>query len=310
MSKRTRSKKQVLRFSAQQDAILIDFMQNNDSLYDSRHPNYKKRQIRDKLWSEVSELTNRSGMYLPMEIYIFMYIYFIFFLFAVDDCKSRWRSLRDYAMRAKNKQSMSQVGESSGELLINRLNFLLSAAQHRRKIPNTEATMNTSESEDPISLNRAESLLNSFDMFYPSRGSSLILVEDSRSNPIADTDAELTDTGSVAASSFVTPSTSHKRKAEVEFEAIIETQNKKLEAFQAMLSNQAAQKDDLSSFFASMEGATRKLPRYLQIQIKRGLSALVFDAEEENDRAEDQDNENTNKIETKTNLIHIVENTY
>lgn len=163
--------------------------------------------------------------------------------------------------------------------------------------------MNTSESDDPISLNRRESPLNSFDTFYPSRSSSLILLED-LSNPIADTDADLTETGSVAASSFIAPSTSHKRKAEVEFDAIIETQNKKLEAFETMLSNHATQKDDLSSFFASMEGATRKLPRYLQIQIKRGLSALVFDAEEENDRLD----ENSDKIETKTNLIQLLDN--
>lgn len=62
MSKSSRSKKQALRFNAQQDAILIEFMQNNNSMYDSQHPNYKKRQVRDKLWNEVSELTNRSGI--------------------------------------------------------------------------------------------------------------------------------------------------------------------------------------------------------------------------------------------------------
>lgn len=217
-------------------------------------------------------------------------------------------------MRAKNKETCSQDGGSSGELLINRLNFLIAAAQHRTKITSTEAPMNTSESEDPISLNRAESLLNSFDMFYPSRSSSLILVEDSRSNPLVDTDADLTETGSVAASSFIAPSTSRKRKAEVEFEAIIETQNKKLEAFETMLSNHASQKDDLSSFFASMEGATRKLPRYLQIQIKRGLSSLVFDAEEENERsslglADVHANDNADNNDTKTNIIHLLENT-
>lgn len=205
-------------------------------------------------------------------------------IFAVEDCKTRWRSLRDYAKRAKHKQNISEVGESTGELLINRLNFLISAAQHRKQITKIETHMKTSESEEPISLNRAESLLNSFDAFYSSRGSSLMLVEDSRSNPVADTDAELTETGSVAASSFVTPSTSRKRKADVEFETLIEKQNKKLEVFESMLANHTSPKDDISSFFASMEGVTRKLPHYLQIQIKRGLSALVFDAEEENER--------------------------
>lgn len=209
-------------------------------------------------------------------------------------------------MRAKNIQTISQVGGSSGELLINRLNFLISAAQHRKKSTNIEVPMNTSESE---SLNRAESPLNSFDTFYPSRSSSLILLEDSRSDPIADTDG---DTGSVAASSFIAPSTKRKRKAEVELETIIETQNKKLEALETMLSNHAT--DDLSSFFASMEGVTRKLPRYLQIQIKRGLSALVFDAEEENERGvlslvNVQENDNPNSIESKRSLIHLIENT-
>lgn len=215
-------------------------------------------------------------------------------------------------MRAKNK--CSQVNASS-DLLIDRLNFIKSAAHHREKSTDREAPLNTSESDDPISLKRTESRLNSFDMFYGSASSSLVLVEDSNSNAIADTDAELTETGSVAASSFIAPTTSRKRKANLEFEAIIETQNRKIEAFETILSNQATNKDDLSSFFVSMEGATRKLPRYLQIQIKRGLSALVFDAEEENDRAElsMQNSENVNNIdtsiETKRNFIHLLENT-
>lgn len=211
-------------------------------------------------------------------------------------------------MRAKNKHTISQDGESSGgELLINRLKFLMSTAHHRRKRSNTETPMNTSESEDPISLNRAESVLNSFDMFYPSRSSSLILVEDSRSNPTADTEAELTETGSVDASSFIAPSTNRKHKTAVELKTIIETQKKKIEAFETMFSNRAMQKDDISSFFDSMEGATRKLPFYLQIQIKRGISALVFDAEEENERrslnlVDVQDNESADKVETKVNI--------
>lgn len=65
------------------------------------------------------------------------------------------------------------------------------------------------------------------------------------------------------------------------FDAFIEMQKNKLDAMKSVPPQQNMPDDDLASFFGSMEKATRKLPSRLQNRIKRGVSALVYDVEEE-----------------------------
>lgn len=63
-----------------------------------------------------------------------------------------------------------------------------------------------------------------------------------------------------------------------------EMPNKQYDLLYTLVAPLVAGKDELQSFFDSMGAATRRLPAHLQLRIKRGLSTLVYDAEEEHEQ--------------------------
>lgn len=172
-------------------------------------------------------------------------------------------------MRAKNKPTGSQ-GDSSGSELLRRLNFIQTSTLHRDTISN----VSDGAAADNIEYDFLDDSSQASDVF------------DSHS---LSTSQEPTTSGvaSTISTEFTPSNPSKRRRQDKEFEVFMKMQNEKLDTFKSFLAQPAVPSappvDELHSFFRSMEESTRKLPSHLQRKIKRGLSTMVYDAEEENE---------------------------
>lgn len=50
-------------WSSEDDEILIDFVRVHEILYNVKHKDYRQTQMKQKLWCEVGEILNKTGMY-------------------------------------------------------------------------------------------------------------------------------------------------------------------------------------------------------------------------------------------------------
>lgn len=192
----------------------------------------------------------------------------------MDDCKLRWKSLRDYANRGKNKPSGSQTDATGGELL-KRLSFL-QASEHQQEFISNISAIKT-EYPSPI--------VNNVNTTVPETQTSCAFQFFGNSRASSQTDFGLErESNSTILESTSTGHINYKSQADGDIDVIGDTKKPKLEAYENRFQEPIATKDDeLSCFFRSMEATTRKLPVAMQIKLKRGISALVFDAEEENE---------------------------
>ncbi|KAL4125984.1 hypothetical protein QTP88_010216 [Uroleucon formosanum] len=68
-------------FSPSEDEALIGLVENNTVIFDSGHKKYKDIYLKDNIWKNISQEVGRSS----------------------DDCKKRWRNIRDTYMKQKKK---------------------------------------------------------------------------------------------------------------------------------------------------------------------------------------------------------------
>ncbi|GFW91731.1 uncharacterized protein TNCV_4501501 [Trichonephila clavipes] len=75
-------------WTPEEDEILIDFVRNNDVLYNKIHPDYRKAQTKQHLWESIGTTLEKSGS---------------------DSCK-RWGYVRDYYIRRRGKPGSGSSG--------------------------------------------------------------------------------------------------------------------------------------------------------------------------------------------------------
>lgn len=87
--------KNLCRFTRELDEKLIELVSKNAVLYDTYHKYYKDLNIRDDVWLAISSIVGKT----------------------VQDCKTRWRSLRDLYHRKKKDQKMGKKVRSPWEYM-------------------------------------------------------------------------------------------------------------------------------------------------------------------------------------------------
>ncbi|XP_045460110.1 uncharacterized protein LOC123670642 [Harmonia axyridis] len=97
-----------LSFSNMEDYNLINIVQQHRILYDINHKDHRDFGLRAKLWNDIAEKMDRS----------------------VEECKRRWRNMKDTYFRFKRKNLKSSW------ILAKRLKFLDSAGRNMRRIEN------------------------------------------------------------------------------------------------------------------------------------------------------------------------------
>lgn len=224
----------------------------------------------EKKWYEVLCC---ETMFLLSHNYI---LFCLVFYFVVAECKNRWKSLRDYANRAKNRPTGSQSdgSSSSGGELLRRLNFLQEATHHRETVSNIIPTPSPAPTTSTF-----DDEYDSEPPFSPIDPSELY--GGGAAGPQSKEGSQVNDGASTS-----TGRSTKRRRGDKEFEEFMLTQNKKLDLFENLLKPSEPETDDLTAFFKSMEIATRKLPLALQLKVKRGISTSVWDAQEENNLIE------------------------
>ncbi|KAL4123036.1 hypothetical protein QTP88_015268 [Uroleucon formosanum] len=115
-------------FSSTEDKILIEYVQQNREIFDSAHPKHKDINFKEKIWKIISEKVGRTD----------------------EDCKKRWRNIRDTYIKQKKKLS---TGSATSEKVNRTLSYLsfMDSVEYERK-----TTSNVKNQENDNSLSIAE----------------------------------------------------------------------------------------------------------------------------------------------------------
>lgn len=130
-------------FSLEDDAKLIDMVQEREHLYNISDENYKNFQMRKDSWIDISKMIGKPGWYSMF--FISRQIFFDAFkriiiakkhtkclnlLFFVDsDCLKRWTTIKDYYNRVKRKKKWGSTPNVKRRMA--RLSFLDGASSLR-----------------------------------------------------------------------------------------------------------------------------------------------------------------------------------
>ncbi|KAK7066164.1 hypothetical protein SK128_012123 [Halocaridina rubra] len=153
------------KFSDEQDEILVEEVAKHPSLWQLSHPKYKDQRLKDNIWAVVAEKIGKP----------------------VDDCKKRWRNIKDTYDRKKMKKTVSAAPPTKkGKkwALEEKLSFLQPAEEHRGSFSNVTATEEeefvvahlekTAERNEIIkNLLSAEQNLDEIDLFFQSIAKSV-----------------------------------------------------------------------------------------------------------------------------------------
>ncbi|CAH1159840.1 unnamed protein product [Phaedon cochleariae] len=99
-----------------EDSKLIELVRQHPCLYDPKNPQYKNLNIRDNVWENISEAMGQP----------------------VEDCRSRWRNVRDTFMRRKRN---NKIVTGSGRSKKRRKWHLDGSLEFLDKVDNEKATL-------------------------------------------------------------------------------------------------------------------------------------------------------------------------
>ncbi|KAL1488929.1 hypothetical protein ABEB36_014715 [Hypothenemus hampei] len=238
----------MARFSSNDDEILIEEIRKYPSLYNYEDANYKNFVIKENGWKNVAASLGKN----------------------VDDCKKRWRSVKDNYFRNKKKQKLG-TGSSSLDkpikwALYNQLSFLDKIKHDRSDFENVVS--NKSILDDPdsdVHLNPAT----------PSTSMS--------STKITNTNS-VEDWESLSGSRCSTPTLKSKVKRSqtrglntssiAEFNARAQRRMELLEAIHNK-TQRTETEDDVDLFMKSISYTVKKLPPAQITEAKIGILTLV-----------------------------------
>ncbi|XP_037910188.1 uncharacterized protein LOC119650992 [Hermetia illucens] len=116
-----------VRFSADEDELLVEFVQKEDILYDLKHPEFKNMTKKDLLWNEIGRALKKEDIidFLSNQVLQFSracpmaatqlrkpqcfqnslaFCSQSIWSAGGSECKKRWRSMRDHCKREKKEE--------------------------------------------------------------------------------------------------------------------------------------------------------------------------------------------------------------
>ncbi|XP_022161884.1 uncharacterized protein LOC111027775 [Myzus persicae] len=114
-------------FMPDQEEKLIEEVRNNSELYDLSKPSHKDIILKDDIWKNISLKVGRS----------------------VDDCKRRWKNIKDTYNRNKRKLGTGSAASSKKKwILADRVSFLNSVDNERNSTSNIDTPLDDDVSVD------------------------------------------------------------------------------------------------------------------------------------------------------------------
>ncbi|CAH2083908.1 unnamed protein product [Euphydryas editha] len=235
------------------DARLIESVKKFPCLWDTSSEFYKSNETKDAAWNAIINEVNIKN---------------------VTIAKCRWKQLRDNHRDALKRQNGTRSGQARRQRkewkYQNAMSFLLPYMSYRNRESSFES-LQDSASENSNQPNSIDDYFQESSIILPSTANNFVSVNVSDDS----------------ISSGPTPSTSRKRKND----EIIHIFGKNQENHELLRQERIDIKnmmgtretyDEIDSFFLNLAASTKKLPYYLQLQIKKTCFNAVMTAEETN----------------------------
>ncbi|XP_063585206.1 uncharacterized protein LOC134762592 [Penaeus indicus] len=258
-------------WNGEEDEILIDFVRNNEALYNVKSKEYRKTQMKQNLWSDVGNILQKSG----------------------NDCSKRWIYIRDYYIRRKGNPCTGSAGEAIKKRS-DLLSFLDSIPSAKRHSTTNVVGRELNECETPEdTLPHVEQNLNSM-------SDSTTTDSEVHASQVHATEEHATQAHATQAHATQVHATQehatqgygrNKRDLNSTFECTKENEKEKktsrVEERLNLLKEIAKRNDNRSDkeldetdlFFSSMAKIVKKLPLHEQIKLRMEISSLVGNAE-------------------------------
>ncbi|XP_072384300.1 uncharacterized protein [Diabrotica undecimpunctata] len=229
-------------WTIENDEILIDYVRKNEALYNIKHKDYRKSQLKQNLWEEIGAHLETTGI----------------------DCSKRWAYVRDYYIRRRGKLVSGTIGEAAKKRSAH-LTFLDSMPSVQRKSTTNFVGVEFIQDEaDFVDEEQADNKDNTF--IRENKDIEIIYDEHYKSEFSEDCNNE--------EESVVTDILKDKKRKmstkSDESLALLKSVNER---------NNQDEVDETDLFFQSMAKIVKKLPWSDQAKLRMEISTLVSNAE-------------------------------
>eukprot|EP00102_Acyrthosiphon_pisum_P006861 XP_003240720.1 PREDICTED: transcription factor Adf-1-like [Acyrthosiphon pisum] len=251
MSKISKTTKTL--FSNIEDELLVEEVSKNSVLYDSSHENHKDINVKDVIWNNISSVVGQC----------------------TEDCKKRWRNIRDTYMRNKKKLGTGSSALSKKKwALADNLTFLNNVEYERNTTTNVNPN-DTTTNDTTIIYDNANDITNANDssMCFLSEESSELFEGDNTTEK-STIDSNFNE--------FQKPNKKFKSKynkkdfSKQQSERAVIIQN--LQKQNETILNKVTNNDETDLFFQSIAAMVKKLPpkgtSEARLQILKTVSEL------------------------------------
>ncbi|GFT55777.1 uncharacterized protein NPIL_594031 [Nephila pilipes] len=225
-----------------EDEILINFVKNHKALYNVKHKDYRKFQLKQHLWNNIGTTLKKSG----------------------TDCLKRWNYVRDYYIKRRGKPGSGSVGEAAKKRS-DLLSFLDDISSSQRAIIANVVGDEISEHEIAI-IEEKEGEEHATNKLFPK-------YEETEGM----TDLHFTE-GNHNKKDGANDSCARneKRRKLSHSEERLQSQNERVQWKAAPHQNEM---DEVDLYFKAMAKVVKRLPLYEQAQLRMQISTLIGNAE-------------------------------
>ncbi|XP_050065540.1 uncharacterized protein LOC126554514 [Aphis gossypii] len=244
-------------FSLEENTVLAECVSQHPCLFDLKHPEYKDLQVRENVWKEISSVLTKS----------------------VDDCKKRWRNIKDTYNRKKRSRNLGTGSAAKNKptkwQLADILSFLDVAAYERPSVSNILLN------EEDIDEDDHTDAANETEIFNDSMLSEKNVEENEPQPSSLMLEHETTKQKLTADSK-----TNKKVKRS---DALIEVLNKRSQERNKLMEELTKIEDDdpIDAFFKSMALTVKQFSPDLKVKAKLDILRIVSELELKNNHQKD-----------------------
>lgn len=123
-----------VKFTAEDEEKIIDFVKTNEILYNVKHKKFRDSEAKNRLWLKLATDMNMSsdGSYFNIILSIECFIYWYHYNYIVEAVKKKWTTMRDYFIRSKEKKTTGSAASSTAAKRDESLAFLLQTSILKR----------------------------------------------------------------------------------------------------------------------------------------------------------------------------------
>nr|XP_009861991.1 uncharacterized protein LOC100184915 isoform X1 [Ciona intestinalis] len=267
---------------------LINLVQPNFHLYDSKYTHYKDSTKKQNTWRYISQQIGQPGTKghaLYKTIYkkaesVYKPVFFIFS--TADACMKRWRSLRDrFGKEKKKMDSLKTSGAGAVNCIVwehyHHLQFLNDHLRHRLTVGNVQPAVSDETDASAVSMPPSTSYENRDDDDMKGLNIEAVFMKEEPPAQQARTHLELADDSECSSPAEPAISQHQKRKQDLSFhmqEQLISILEKNANTFQKLVSQNVPTEDMFDHFGKVIAAKLRNMPTEASDEIMIAMMQL------------------------------------